>query len=419
MSGEDIRRLRVIRRYLYGELTQIEAASKLNLSVRQIRRLAKRVMLNGDAGVIHGLVGKKGNRSFGLEKENLIIDIWKDKYQESKLNFTHFTEKLNEKENIKVSREKVRKLLRKNNLSERKVKKGKKHRSHRDRRQYFGELLQQDTSPHDWLNIGVQHHLVVIIDDSTSTLLHAQLFESDGTMQNMITMREVYIKYGLPMAVYTDKASWFHYSGQGDKVGSHKSCKEKKEVRTQIGRASDQLGIELIAAHSPQAKGRVERANGTLQDRLISELSLAGITNLPEANEFIKHIFIPDFNKRFAQSANSEESVFIKLVNPNILDNILCLEFYSKVQNDNTVKRSTHYHLQLLSTPNRAHWVRAKVKVLIHLDGSVSVFHADTNESIPFKVIALKIPKEFKYGESDLNEADTSILQKRKKTGQV
>ena len=396
MSGSELRRFRVINNLMEKRVTTSEAALDLKISVRQVKRLRRKVKEQGESGIIHGLVGKKSNHQLENQKEEKIISIWNEKYRAASLNFNHFTEKLNEIEKVKVSKETVRRILRAKNLSDSKPNRGRKHRSHRERRACFGELLQQDTSPHEWLP-NQKHHLVVTVDDATSALLHCELFEHDGTISNMTVMKKIFTEYGLCLGIYTDQAAWFHYAKQGTKLITHKSNKTPQESETQIERALNQLGIKLILAHSPQAKGRVERMNRTLQDRLIAELKLAGITQLKKANWFIQNVFIPDHNKRFAKAPSNPQSAFTKLSDPKVLDEILCQQFYSQVQNDNTVTKVDRYRIQLLPSGKRQSWVKAKVIVRILTDGSLRIRHRMTNELIPHKVIELHLVKEAKH----------------------
>lgn len=408
MNGKELRRFRVIQEVKNGYLSQIEAAEELKISTRQLRRLTRRFEKNHVQGLVHGLRGKSSNRKLDKALYEEILNQWESTYRGAGLNMSHFYEKLREVHKIKVGRETIRRILREKGLYDRKKKRSRKHRSHRERRPRFGELLQQDTSPHDWLGVGIKHHCVVVVDDATSKLLFCRLFEHDGTLANLTAMLEVFKKFGLPLSIYTDKAMWFHPDKKRSVVQTFKAIydDEIKEYESQIGRALKRLGVEFIAAHSAQAKGRVERANGTLQDRLIAELRLRKITNLDLANAYIEKVFIADYNKRFCKDPLEPESGFIKLADSKILDEILCIEFESAVQNDNTVSRAKYYRLQLLPTAKRLNWAQAKVIVRIMPDQGVIVRHKQTKEIIPHKILELKIPKEFKYKHPDL--ADTS-----------
>jgi len=398
LTGMEVRRYRVIQDVIDRRLTQREAGEELELSVRQVRRVVRKVRDKGAAGVIHGLVGKRGNRFFDSKKEEKIIQLWKDKYRECGLNFTHFTEKLTEVEKIPVSKEKVRLLLREKELVDMKAKKGRKHRRQRPRRLHFGELIQQDTSPHDWLGIGKEIQAINAVDDATSRIVYLKLCEHDGTLPNMEAMRSVILRYGIPMSYYVDKASWFKVTRHLTTTISQQSS---TEYETQIQRALEELGVGIIYADSPQAKGRVERSNGTLQNRLISELKLHGCKTIRDANRFIDEYFIDDYNRRFGVEPIEKDFAFVPLLNKEQLDRILCLRFTSTTQNDNTVSRSKYYKLQLLPTQLRTSWVKAPVEVSIRIDGSVEVRHRNTREVIPHEVLDLKVPTEIKHERVD------------------
>jgi len=405
LTGGEMIKFRTIKDIIEGTISQKEGAKKLELSTRQVRRLQGKVSSHGVEGIVHGLLGRPSNNSLRKDIRDKIISLWKDKYKECELNFTHYTEKLNEVEGVKVSKDTVRTLLRKEKQVETKPRKRRKHRKERPRKERVGELLQQDTSPHDWLSTGEQKHLVVIQDDATSEAFFAKLYDADGTLPNLEAMDYVFRKFGLPRAMYTDGASWFHYSEQGRKIQStHKALREGRDGKkgeTQIGRALKAIGVELIRAGSPQAKGRVERVNRTFQDRLISELRLENITDMDLANEFIKNIYLPDHNKRFAKDPADFTSAFAKLANPESLTDVLCLRFQSCVRNDNVVSKAKYYSLQLLPGTHRYSWTKAWVDVRLHLDGSVTVRHAKTQELIPFEIKYLNhAAKEYKHGRS-------------------
>lgn len=408
VSGMEMMRYRIIQEVISKRLTQMEAAVRLDLSVRQVRRIVREVRCNGLEGVVHGLVGKPSNRKFDSALEQQILTLWETKYRKAGFNFSHFTEKLVEVEKIKVSTEKIRTLLRSKAVADQAPKKGRKHRKQRPRRERFGELVQLDTSPHDWLGTGIEYHAVVAIDDATSRLLFVKLYEHDGTMPNMEAIRSIILKYGLPMSLYTDGAGWFkvtrHWEGTINK-------KKTTEYITQIERALKDLGVELIIAGSAQAKGRVERANETLQDRLIAELRLRQITTLEAANRYIESEFIEDHNTRFAREPVDSALSFVTFLSEQKLDEILCLQFKGHVQNDNTVSRVDRYKLQLLPTSTRLSWAKAPVIVSLLLDGSTIVRHAACNTLIPHEVISLKIPREFKHPKVRQSEPDIFISQ--------
>ena len=409
MSGRDLRRWRLIEDVIMKRKTQEEVGEELELSTRQVRRLIAKTRKEGVRGIVHGLKGKVGNRRLPEAMKDRVFAIWEAKYRSERLNFSHFTEKLNEIEGVKINRETVRQILRAKGVADRQPKKGRKQRRWRERKAQFGELLQQDTSPHDWLGIGKKLNLIVIVDDATSKLLFCRLFEHDGTIPNMVAMKTVFLKYGLPMSIYTDRASWFFYTPKHKTTNGPKPVHQEvdRAFKTQIDRALGELGIEFIPAYSPQAKGRVERANATLQDRLIAELKLRGVTDIDQANRFIEEVFIDDYNKRFGKKAQLSESAFVELKTPERLDQILCLKFTCKVAKDNTVSREKYFKLQLEPNAYRINWQQARVEVRMYPDGRARVVHLPSGADVPFTVIELRHPREAK------NPSELPDMQKR------
>jgi hypothetical protein len=230
-------------------------------------------------------------------------------------------------------------------------------------------------------------------------------------MPNMQAIYAIILKYGLPMGFYTDGAAWFkvtrHWEGS-----TLRQAKSDTEYCTQIERALDELGIELIIAGSPQAKGRVERTNGTLQDRLIAELALKNIKTLNDANWFIEDFFIEDYNRRFSKAPLLQDQSFLPFLRKDKLTQMLCVRLNSQVQNDNTVSKSGRYKLQLLPTATRLSWAKAPVEVSLLLNGKTEVRHATTKELIPHEVLSLELPREFKYPVIAQNEPDIFIWSK-------
>ena len=203
------------------------------------------------------------------------------------------------------------------------------------------------------------------MDDATSKIYSAFLVEEEGTASTFRALMEVFSEHGLPMSLYTDRGGhYFHTPKAGEIDRNH---------LTQVGRALKQLGVEHIAAHSPQARGRSERAFGTLQDRLVKELRLVGITTIEDANVFIRNVYVPAYNARFAIEPAGDGSAFTPI--PGVdLDEILCVQEERQVGNDNCVSYRT-LKLQIPETPMRPHFVKAKVRVHVYLDGSHAVFH--------------------------------------------
>lgn len=227
-------------------------------------------------------------------------------------------------------------------------------------------MLHQDGSTHEWLEGCGPLDLIVTLDDASSEIYSAFLVEEEGTMSSFVGLGAVIRTKGLPCAVYSDRAShYFHTAQAGGKVDRTKP--------TQVGRALAQLGIEHIAAYSPEARGRSERAFGTLQDRLVKELKLAGITTMAAANRFIEEVYLPDHNARFAQAPELPDSAFVPAGAEQIVD-ILCRQEERVVGNDNCA-RYRGLSLQLPESPLRPHYVKARVRVHEYPDGRLAVFH--------------------------------------------
>ena len=222
-----------------------------------------------------------------------------------------------------------------------------------------------DGSRHEWLE-GQALDLIVTLDDATGAIYSAFLIEEEGTASTFRALNEVFGRHGLPMSLYTDRgAHYFHTPKAGGEID--------RGHPTQVGRALAQLGVEHIGAYSPQARGRSERAFGTLQDRLVKELALASITDIEAANAFIRDVYLPEHNARFAVDPAGEGSAFTPI--PGVdLDEILCVQEERQVGHDNCVSYRT-LKLQIPESPMRPHFVKARVKVHVYPDGSHALFH--------------------------------------------
>src|SRR6202140_651322 len=227
-------------------------------------------------------------------------------------------------------------------------------------------MLHQDGSRHAWLEGQPALDLIVTLDDATGAIYSAFLVAEEGTASTFRALKEVFSQHGLPMSLYTDRgAHYFHTPKAGGEVD--------RGHPTQVGRALEQLGVEHIGAFSPQARGRSERAFQTLQDRLPKELRLAGIAGIEAANAFIREVYLPAHNARFAVDPAGEGSAFTPIPGVN-LDEILCVQEERQVMNDNCVSYRT-LKLQIPESPVRPHFVKARVKVPVYSDGSHGLFH--------------------------------------------
>ena len=374
MTEKEVNRCCVVRETIRGGLTVKEAAIMLILSERQVTRLKKKVRDRGPVGIIHGNRGRAPSTAKSPTFRERVRVLYQDKY--AGFNVSHFTEKLVREEGMEVSRETVRKELRDYGLITRMRR--PKHRQRRERMMREGMLLQMDTSEHDWLmGRGSHLELIAAIDDATSEVPWALFVESDNTLNNMLVMKEIVERKGIPLGFYVDGASHFFTTRHG---GTHVKIKEKQE-ETQIERAIKELGSNLIPAGSPQAKGRIERLFGTFQDRLISEMNLRGISDLEGANGFLHEEFLQSYNQRFTRAPQMAGKAYIPLPDGKDLDSIFCLKYARVVRADNTISYKGRV-FQILPGPTRIGYTRAKVGVQERLDGSIHVRYKDQELSI-------------------------------------
>lgn len=370
LTMEEAERYKVISEINEGYLEVREAAEILGLSERQIYRIKARVQREGAEGVIHKSKGKRSPRWLTERIKDKIDHFYKTKYRG--FNLTHMAEFLNSEEKIRVSGESVRQILLKKGSYTRK-KKYPKHRQWREPSSREGQMIQFDTSDHDWLEgRGPKLYLIGDVDDATSKVLGAKFVLSDGVRQNMEVFKGIVKKRGIPMSVYVDLDSNF-------KTTRHQGMEYRiKGVypSTQFARALEELGIRMIYAYSPQAKGRVERKFGVFQDRLCSELRLYNISSLEQANCYLKEEFIPKHNRRFSRPAKETGSAYRALPKGLRLKDIFCLKEQRTVTGDNTISYKGKVY-QILPNEYRISFVKAKVLVHEHLDGSVHIFYQD------------------------------------------
>jgi DNA-binding Lrp family transcriptional regulator len=297
MSQKERDRLKVLQEARKRQITQREAAKQIGVTERWVRKLLAKIRKEGDRAVVHGLRGRSSNRKIGEEVREEVVGIVKREYAD--FGPTLAAEYLAERHARRVSRETLRGWMMGAQLWE--AKRARVERVHvwRPRRAQCGELVQWDTSEHDWLEgRGEKLYLILMIDDATSKA-GARFVRHDSTEENLRTLRAYLKRRGRPLAVYTDKASLF----QINRAPSREEQLQGERPKTQIGRALQELGIEWIAAHSPQAKGRVERFFGTAQNRLVKGLRKAGACTLEEAQRYLDRVYLPLWNRRFTVAA--------------------------------------------------------------------------------------------------------------------
>lgn len=329
MAGEDmvmlrqreLKRLQVIHKVLEGTLTQRDAADLIPLSERQIRRIVARIREEGDEGIRHRSRGRPSHRKLSKRLKDRIVHLYRTTYAD--FGPTLFTEKLEERHRVSISRETVRTWLLQEGLWE-KHHRRKLHRLWRERKEHYGEMLQMDGSHHDWFEgRGPACVLMAYIDDATGRV-YARFYDYEGTIPAMDSFRRYSTTYGLPMSVYFDKHTTYKSPAK----------REETEPKSQFGRALAELGIRTRHAHSPQAKGRIERLFKTFQDRLVKEMRLRSISTIPEANRFLIS-YLPAHNRRFSVPPKKQEDLHRPATVD--LDTILCIKNERTLKNDHTI----------------------------------------------------------------------------------
>ncbi len=352
----------ILERCTARELSQIEAAEILGVHERTFRRWRDRFEDEGVDGLYDRRLGQASARRVPVDEVDRVLTLYRERYR----GFTvkHFHEKLVSDHDFHRGYTWTKTTLQGAGLVRRAVRRGA-HRKKRPRRPLSGMLLHQDGSSHAWV-AGEIWDLIVTLDDATSEIYSAFFVAEEGTMSSFRGLGEVIARHGLFCALYTDRGShYWHTPAAGGKVD--------KDNPTQVGRALNQLGIELIAAYSPEARGRSERAFRTLQDRLPKELRLAGITTMDAANRFLKEVYLPAHNARFAVAPEQPGSAFVPDRGAAYRD-IVCVQEDRTVGNDNTV-RYRGLILQIPEHRHRNHFVKAKVRVHHYPDGVLAVFH--------------------------------------------
>ena len=353
----------VLSRWEAGELSMMEAGELLGMSERQFRRYRERYEEEGQAGLVDRRLGKPSQKRVPDDARDRMLALYREEYRD--WNVKHFHEQLRRDYGFRWGYTWTKTQLHTAGLVERTARRGP-HRRKRPRKPCEGMMLHQDGSRFAWLAGEPMLDLIVTMDDATSKIYSAFLVEEEGTASTLRALAEVFAAEGLPSSLYTDRGSHYFFTPQaGEPVD--------KERLTQVGRALDWLGIEHIPAYSPEARGRSERMFGTLQDRLPKELARAGIGEIEAANRFIREVYLPAHNARFAKPPALDESAFVA-VDPAMLAEVLCVEEERVVARDNTVAFAGR-RLQLPQSPLRAHYVRARVKVRQYPDGTLAVFH--------------------------------------------
>ena len=350
----------VILRALAKRISWLQAAEILGISDRQVRRLRERYEEFGYDGLMDRRRGRPSEKRMPVGVVEQVLALYQLKYFD--LNVSHFHEKLQEEHNLQLSYSWVKKALQGAGLVRASRKRGA-HRRRRPRRPLPGMLLHMDGSPHRWFQDQRWYDLLVILDDATSEIYYAQLVEEESTRTVMAGLREVIAKHGIFCCLYSDRGShFFHTPKAGEKVG---------ERKTQVGRALEQLGIRMIPAYSPQARGRSERGFRTWQGRLPQELRLRGIKTLEEANQFLRRHYMAEFNRKFKVAGAEPGHAFVPYSGAE-LDRIFSVQQTRVVNRDNTVQ-CENLILQIDAPGWRRTLAGSTVIVHQHLDGNLSI----------------------------------------------
>ena len=388
---QEMDRLLALEKLQNREITQKEASRELGLSDRQVRRLASRVKAEGKVGI------KKRKRfgrvGFSEEfKACLLSIISHERYKD--FGPTLLSEKLKELHDIKISRESLRKLMIDSNLWRLRSRKRIKLHQRRERRSCVGELVQIDGSHHRWFEDRASKCcLIVFIEDATSQIVSARFEKSETTKGYLRCIKNHVTNYGRPVAYYSDKHTIFKVPKKDLPDGRHRD--------TQLGRALKDLGIELIYAHSSQAKGRVERANLTLQDRLIKEMRLIGISSIEEGNRYLPK-FIKQYNEKFAVKAKSTTNAY-----RDLNQSVESLDYILSVQQNRILTKNLEFKLgdqilQIQSAGGGYRYRRAKVTIYEHVDNSITVMHKNTK--LKYKPLDISIPSSKVLDAKDIND---------------
>jgi hypothetical protein len=375
---KELRVLYVIRKVLSKEISQVEASEILSLSSRQIRRVVKRVRLEGDKGVIHQSRGRVSNRRIPDQIRDRVIQLYRSQYWD--FGPTLASEKLEERHQIKVHDETLRLWLMESG-DWRKRRKRRGHRRWRERKHHLGEMVQMDGSHHDWFEgRGPWCVLMGYIDDATGKVF-GRFYDYEGTIPALDSFKGYVKKHGLPMAVYLDQ----HTAYKSPAKPSIQDELEDRKPLSEFERALEELGVRVIHATSAPAKGRVERLFGTLQDRLVKEMRLRGVRTVEEANDFLKR-YLPGYNRRFSVRPQESGDLHRPLPPGMDLDSILCIKTERTLRNDFTVAHNRKLYQIEDRTP------ASRVMVHEQIDGSIKIMYK--GQALRFREIPARPLKE-------------------------
>ena len=355
----------IIRSCIDKDITNKEGAIRLGLRIRQIQNLKRKIGKEGKQGIRHGLSGVTAHNATDSRVKTKVKDFFKKKKHHD-FGPTFAMEQLQKQQGIVLSKETIRLIMLNNGIWKAKKRKSPKiHREWRERMECFGELVQFDGSYHDWFETGKEACILAAIDDATGNIVQAQFEDNEGVLACFRFWKHYIEACGRPRAIYLDKFGTYKIN--------HKSALDNPEWMTQFQRAMKELDIRVISAHSPEAKGRIERLFGTLQDRMVKEMRLAR-TKQKDANIFLTETYIPDHNSRFSVKARSDIDVHRPLTDEmkRSIDSICSIQNTRKVNNDYTVQYMTKW-FQLHATQDTTVYKRDTVVVEERLDGTLHI----------------------------------------------
>lgn len=386
MSRKEINRVSVLDEVVAKMLTQVSASAKLGITDRHLRRILKNYKRSGPSALIHGLRGKKSNRVTPQDKLDEAIKLIEDKYWDFGPTFA--AEKLFENHNLKIDHDVLRHEMARVGLHTIKPRK-QTHRSWRERKEYFGQMVQFDGSHHAWFELRGQICCLLASKDDATNTIYAHFTEHEDIAGVYTFWMEYIEKYGKPKSIYLDRGSVYKVN--------RKTVFDDPAVMTQFERACKELNIEVIHAKSPQAKGRIENGFGTLQDRLVKELRLRNIGNIEEANKYLKKEFLPKYNQQFSLSAKEQGDFHTGLNSKEDLRQIFTVRSDRMINNDFTVRFKSKW-FQLDEIQPKTVLQKSRVTVEEYLDGETKI--GQNNSYLNFK---------------EINKQDLDTLRKQRK----
>ena len=370
LNRQEQKRLYVLNQVIAGKLIARKAAEILRRSVRQLRRWIADYRQRGAVAVIHGNRGRRPPNRTPQKVIDRVVKLARGRY--AGVNQQHFSELLAEREGIVLSRSSVRRMLENANIRSPRQRRAPKHRSRRERYPQEGMLVQIDGSPHRWLgSTGSPLTLLAAIDDATGKVLGAVFRQQEDAQGYFLLIRAIVERYGCPLAVYRDRHGIFQRGKNRDLTIAEQL--EDRPNHTQFGRLLKELGIESVPSHSPQSKGRIERLFGTFQDRLVSELRLAGVDNLHQANAMLGP-FLSRYNRRFSVPPKQPGVVYRRPPAGVDLLTMFCFKYFRTVGMDNTLRFQQH-RIQIQPDRYRPSYARSRVEVQQRMDGSLAVYY--------------------------------------------